>query len=58
MNNLTPEQHKQRHVELHRYLDELVADFITHTDRLPSQTPLTDLMQWSYEQTQSPTETP
>ena len=52
----TPEQHKARHVELHQALDELVADFIRHTKRLPSRTPLSDLLSWSFEQTLNPTE--
>lgn len=51
---LTPEQHKQRHVELHRALDELVADFITHTGKLPSKSTLIELMEWSHKQTQEP----
>ena len=34
---LTKKAHKQRHQELHRYLDELVADYILHTKGLPSQ---------------------
>lgn len=49
-------KHKQIHVDLHRKLDELVGDFIVHTDALPSQTKLMELMTWSYEQTQNPTE--
>jgi hypothetical protein len=54
----TPEQHGARHVELHKALDELVADFIRHTDRMPSRTPLSDLMSWSFAQTLNPTELP
>lgn len=53
---MTKEGHKQRHVELHQSLDELLADFIGHTGRLPSETPLSDFVLWSYEQTVSPTE--
>jgi len=51
---MTPEEHKQRHIELHKALDELLADFITHTKKLPSETSLTELIKWSYEQTQNP----
>jgi len=54
----TPEEHKARHVELHKALDELVADFIRHTGGMPSRTTLTDLMGWSWTQTLNPTEVP
>jgi len=30
------EEHKKRHIELHRNLNELVADMISHTDMLSS----------------------
>ncbi len=53
---MTHEEHKERHVELHKMLDELVTDFISHTGNLPSKTTLMDLMKWSYEQTKNPTE--
>ncbi len=49
-------EHIQRHKELHKSLDELIADFISHTGRLPSKTPLTELMKWSHHQTIKPTE--
>jgi hypothetical protein len=54
---ITPEKHLQRHKELHRYLDELIADFIGHTGGLPSSCTIMDLMQWSHAQTISPTDT-
>jgi len=47
--------HKARHVERHQQLDELIADFIGHTDRLPSQTTLMEFMTWSHQQTLEPT---
>jgi hypothetical protein len=53
---LTPEQHKQRHIELHKALDELLADFIQITGKMPSQLSLKELMEWSHEQTLNPTE--
>lgn len=31
---MTPEEHKARHELLHKHLDELVADFVSLTDRL------------------------
>ena len=54
----TPEGHKARHVELHKALDELFADYITHH---PDETeftrmPLLRLLKWSNEQQHSPTE--
>ena len=52
----TPEEHKARHIELHKALDELIADFIGHTSKLPSDTSLMELMKWSHRQTLNPTE--
>ena len=49
------EIHIQRHKELHSMLDELGADFIRHTNKLPSTTTLMELMSWSFEQTKNPT---
>jgi hypothetical protein len=54
------ETHKQRHIELHGALDELVADFIAHGkigEHRPSETTVMELMKWSHQQTQDPTET-
>lgn len=48
---MTDAEHKQRHLELHDMLDELIADFIEHTDKRPSKTTLSEFMQWSFEQT-------
>ena len=53
---MTPEEHKARHIELHKNLDELVADFITHTEKLPSKTNLFEFMKWSHMQTLNPAE--
>jgi hypothetical protein len=49
------EEHKARHVELHQKFDELMADFIGHTGRLPSKTTVMEFMTWSHEQTIEPT---
>lgn len=54
--DLTPGEHQIRHTILHRHLDELVADFIHITGKIPSQTTVMELMQWSYKQTISPEE--
>ena len=48
-------EHRERHIGLNKMLDELVADYITHTENLPSQTTLMEFMQWSFEQTKEPT---
>lgn len=46
--------HKERHKMLHGYLDELVADFITHTRGFPSKTTVLELMDWSAKQVDNP----
>jgi len=51
----TYEEHKKRHEELHAALDELLADFISHTEKLPSQTSVLELAKWSMEQMNDPT---
>ena len=50
------EEHKAKHQELHHALDELSADMIQHTRMLPSQTTILELIKWSNEQQQNPTE--
>ena len=55
--NRSPEEkHKDEHIKLHRAFDELIADYITHTHRLPSVATIMDLMKWSFQQTSNPTE--
>ena len=46
-------KHRERHVLLHKQLDELVADFIFHSGKLPSKTSILELMDWSHKQTLS-----
>ena len=53
---MTKEDHKQRHIELHNRLDELLADYIGHTGNLLSKTTLLEIMDWSFQQTKNPTE--
>jgi hypothetical protein len=55
---MTLEEHKQRHVELHKAVDELFADYMTHHPNEYHFTSLQiiDLIKWSYEQTLNPTE--
>lgn len=50
---MTPEEHKQRHIELHRSLDELFADFITHGNGRTTSS-IRELLEWSHKQTQQP----
>ena len=53
---MTPEEHKARHVELHKALDELMADYLYHHPKeLPSLIRLWDVVKWSHEQTLEPT---
>lgn len=49
------EKHKKQHLELHAKLDELLADWISHTKSMPSKSTVFELLEWSYEQTLSPT---
>jgi hypothetical protein len=50
------EEHRTRHALLQRMLDEIVADFISHTYHLPSNVSVMDLMKWSSSQVDNPTE--
>lgn len=55
-NMKTYEQHRYRHVELHRAFDELLADWICETESLPSKSTVMDLFNWSHEQTEHPSD--
>lgn len=51
--------HRHRHQELHKMLDELAADFLSHSinnGKLLSNTTVMELVEWSYQQTINPTE--
>jgi len=58
---LTKEEHRARHLALHKMLDELVADWIAcgglKEMRLPSKSTIRDLMEWSFRQTINPEDT-
>ena len=56
MTKINRKVHRMYHVELHKCLDELMADFIDHTGKLPSRTTVAELMEWSYKETLNPTE--
>lgn len=49
------QKHIERHKELHKCLDELVADFATHSGKMLSLSTVIDLIQWSKKQTENPT---
>jgi hypothetical protein len=57
---MTPEEHRKRHIKLHKALDELLADYLRHEGREglkgPSTITVLDLMRWSHIQTVTPTE--
>lgn len=48
------EKHRQRHIELHRGFDELLADWIANTKEPPLNRPVKELIEWSYLQTCGP----
>lgn len=52
---MTTEQHIQRHIMLHKSIDELAADFLRHNNKkLLSNTTVLELLQWSAQQTVNP----
>jgi len=51
---MTIKEHKERHLQLHRSFDELIADFIHNTSNSLSKTSILDLVEWSYKQTLDP----
>ena len=53
---MTHEEHQQRHVELHKAFDELLADWTIHDRNAHLTSTIEELMKWSYEQTQNPTD--
>lgn len=59
MKELTPEEQRKRHWELHQRLDGLAADSLNHHPaKRPSNTMVEELMKWSYQQTEKPDELP
>ena len=48
------DEHKHRHIELHRNLDELITDFISNSKASISKTTLIELIEWSHKQTVEP----
>jgi hypothetical protein len=54
---MTTSQHKARHILLHKHLDELVADWITHSGSTPSKATVLQLLHWSHAQAIEPSQT-
>lgn len=52
---MTKVEHIKRHKELHEALDELFADFISDTKGRTTST-IMELIEWSYKQTENPSE--
>lgn len=50
----TKKEHREAHIRLHIALDELVADMIRETTKLPSKTTVMELIQWSSKQIENP----
>ena len=52
------EDHRKRHIELHKALDELFADFVRHHPNYGNflERSIQDLIEWSYKQTIDPTD--
>lgn len=53
---MTKRAHKRRHIKLHKFLDELLADFMLHSEGPILQRTIQELMQWSFDQTVEPVE--
>jgi hypothetical protein len=49
-------QHIERHKELHKAFDELLADYLLYSKKVPGEIPVFELMKWSYQQTLEPQE--
>jgi len=51
---MTDREHHERHVQLHRALEELVTDYLLCTGGLPGETAVHDLLEWSRAQANGP----
>lgn len=63
---MTEKEHRKRHNELHKALDELFADFVAHSGIKAgielgftrfTRRPIIDLIEWSYKQSTKPDHT-
>ena len=55
---MTPQQHLRAHRRMHAFLAALITDFMIHRRASPRVTSVTELFEWSLEQTKHPTEEP
>lgn len=53
---MTKSDHIKTHKELHENFDKLIADFLLHTEKLPSKATIMELIEWSHKQTIDPEE--
>jgi hypothetical protein len=56
MKKITFKQHKNRHKFLHKCFDELLADYLYNTKISLSKIKMLKFVEWSYQQTITPTE--
>lgn len=55
---LTEEEHKKRHIELHKAFDELLADYLDCNRGMGLESTLYDLAKWSHRQCTNPDKSP
>jgi hypothetical protein len=57
---ITWEEHRDRHIKLHKHMDELFADYINHhaNDVSFTEMPIINLIKWSSDQCVDPLPTP
>jgi hypothetical protein len=55
VSEIVTEAHRDRHIQLHEYFDELLADFLRHNKEKRLTSTIQELMDWSYSQTIMPT---
>ncbi len=53
---MTKCEHKERHKQLQKMLDELVADYIIQSGKRLGNSTIMELMTWSIGQVENPTE--
>jgi hypothetical protein len=53
---MTKKEHIAQHIKWHEAINELIKDFVLHTNQSPRETSLLTLLEWSYCQTKNPLE--
>lgn len=56
MTIMDEQEHIEHHKKLHKAFDELVADYISHTDQQFGKITVYELMEWSHRQIVEPEE--